>query len=315
MTTESFLEKIEVLNEDGIGFELFFLLNNGEIKKVDLDSILSNNLQSEFTQKILHTFNEETNFTLKSVNDLSDEKLESEYFYFDSENMYENLQFIIEFASQASVGSFSLDETKYKNIEAILIKIGTRSNNVILYKHHYPINVVTKKSTINIFKEGDTFKEVVDDIFKIDINFDFILIDEHLIVNKLKTLETRLGYTDVIYAKAFENIEIINTLDFIESLDILKESIKTNRWAKKLNRVQNSPVIEIIQNDQDRVREFIKNHPTLKQINFNDENKLKLDTKVSVERFLKLLDDDYLYSQLTEMLYDTNSKDTLGSES
>ena len=311
MTKETLLEDIKVLTESSIGFELFFVLKNRDIKKVHLDTTLYQNMQTEFTKKVLDTFNVDVDFTLKSVADLSDEKLESEYFYFDSDTMYDNLRFIIEFASQTDTNLFQLGENKYKDIDAILIKIGTQSNNVILYKHHYPINVLSKKSTINIFKEGDTFKEVIDDVFKIDINFDFLVVDEHIVINKLKTLETKFDYTEVIYAKAFENIEIITALDFVENLDMLKESIKTNKWAKKLNKVQGSPVIEIIRSNQEKVINFIKSHPKLKQINFTGNDKLKLDTKVSVERFLKLLDDDYLHSQLTEMLYDTNSKDSV----
>jgi len=311
MTKETLLEDIKVLTESSIGFELFFVLKNRDIKKVHLDTTLYQNMQTEFTKKVLDTFNVDVDFTLKSVADLSDEKLESEYFYFDSDTMYDNLRFIIEFASQTDTNLFQLGENKYKDIDAILIKIGTQSNNVILYKHHYPINVLSKKSTINIFKEGDTFKEVIDDVFKIDINFDFLVVDEHIVINKLKTLETKFDYTEVIYAKAFENIEIITALDFVENLDMLKESIKTNKWAKKLNKVQGSPVIEIIRSNQEKVINFIKSHPKLKQINFTGNDKLKLDTKISVERFLKLLDDDYLHSQLTEMLYDTNSKDSV----
>ena len=80
--------------------------------------------------------------------------------------MYDNLQFIIDFATQQKFTIFSLDDTKYENIDAILMKIGSKSNHVILYKQHYPINVIRKKSTVNIFKEGDTFKEVTADIFK-----------------------------------------------------------------------------------------------------------------------------------------------------
>lgn len=313
MTEAVLLEKLSILSGASIGFELFFITKSKEIKKVDLDIALSNNLKSCFIDKIIETFNDEASFKLRSILDLSSEKLESEYFYFDNDSMYEDLQFIIDFAEQETCDSFALDDSKYKNIDAILMKIGTRSNHIILYKHHYPVNVVTKKSTINIFKKGDTFEEVTDDIFKIDINFDLLLVDEHLIVNKLKTLESKLGYSEVIYATAHENIEIINALCFIEDLDFLKESIKNNRFAKKLNKVQKSPVIKIIENEQSKVVDFIKGHPTLKQIKFTDDGKLVINSKASVERFLKLLDDDYLHSQLTEMLYDTNSKDTINA--
>lgn len=58
--------------------------------------------------------------------------------------------------------------------------------------------------------------------------------------------------------------------------------------------------------------EFIKNHPITKsKLKLNGDDKLILDTKISVEVFLKLLDDDYLQSELTKLLYDSRSKDGL----
>ena len=311
MTEESLLKKLEIFKQPDIGFELYFVMNTQSIKKVDLDIKLSDSLQMRFIEKVLSIFNSENSFKLRSIDELSSEQLASEYFYFNSENIYENLKYILDFAKDEKTDMFSLSDSLYRDVDAVLMKIGTKSDHIILYKHHYPINVLTKRSSINIFKDGDTFKELSDDIFKIDINFDFLFTGEYLIINKLKTLETKLGYTDVIYTKAFENIEIISTLNFIEDLDTLKEAIKTNRLAKKLNKVKGSRVIKIIEDDIDKVVKFIQNHPQLKKIKLTQNNKLKLDTKISVERFLKLLDDDYLHSQLTNMLYDTNSKDSL----
>ena len=58
--------------------------------------------------------------------------------------------------------------------------------------------------------------------------------------------------------------------------------------------------------------EFIKKHPVTKsKLKLNGDDKLILDTKISVEIFLKLLDDDYLQSELTKLLYDSRSKDGL----
>lgn len=314
MTKKLLLEKLSILHEQSKGFELYFLLKNNHIRRVNLETSLADSLQEKFVDKVTSTFNDSVHFTLKSVDDMGDEKLESEYFYFDNTNMFDSLKFIMDFASEESFDAYSFDEEKFNNVKAILIKIGKDDENIILYKHNYPISVVSKKRTINIFKDGDTFKEVHDDIMKIDINFDFLLIGEHLIVNKLNTLENQMKYTEAISTKALKNLEMIKALDFIENLDKIQDSIKINRLAKKLNKIQKSPVIKIIRDERERVVEFIKTHPQLKKIDISDDGKLKLDTKVSVERFLKLLDDDYLYSQLTNMLYDTKSKASLPKE-
>ena len=48
------------------------------------------------------------------------------------------------------------------------------------------------------------------------------------------------------------------------------------------------------------------------RLKFNaKETKIVLGTKISKEMFLKLLDDDFLKSDLTKLLYDSELKDTL----
>lgn len=313
MKKEEYLKDLKVLDDESkIGLQLFFLLNNGDIKKVNLGKDLLNSLKKQFIKKIKLTFNEKTHFSLKNIVELSDESLSSEYYYFDSENIYEEIKFILELTSDSDdINDFVMDKSKYSNIKAILLKIGTATNNVILYKHHYPINVMKKTSGVNIFKEGNTFKEVSEDIFKIDINFDLILVNNHIVVNRMNILESKLGYRDRILTVAQNHLEIINTLNFIEDLKSLEKAIESSRWAKKLNKVQNSPVLDVIKSNKEKVVKFIKNHPSLNSINISSDDKLELNTQKSVERFLKLLDDDYLFSQLTEKQYDTNSKNTL----
>lgn len=316
MTKELFLEKLTILNDiENIGLQLFFLLNNGDLKKVDLDDTLLNNLKVQFINKVKDTFNDNKHFTLKNIMEIGDESLVSEYFYFNNENIHTELEFILELSNNTDeIDNFTMTEDKYKNIQALLLKIGTLSNNIILYKHHYPINVLKKAKSVNIFKSGDTFKEVNDDIFKIDINFDLILVENHIIVNKMNTLETKLGYRERIISMATNHLEIINALNFIEDISFLENSIQNSRWAKKLNKVQYSPVINIIQNEQSKVIEFIRNHQTLRSIKINNSDRIELNSQKSVEQFLKLLDDDYLYSKLTEIDYSTNGTKNASSE-
>jgi hypothetical protein len=62
---------------------------------------------------------------------------------------------------------------------------------------------------------------------------------------------------------------------------------------------------------------FIEGHPNLRRrIRFNEGNtRIKLDTKVSKELFIKLLNDDFLISQLTELYYDSlNKKPMVGED-
>lgn len=61
----------------------------------------------------------------------------------------------------------------------------------------------------------------------------------------------------------------------------------------------------------DTIKNFIENYEPLKgKFKFNeDRTKFDLNTKKSQNLFLKLLNDDFLISQLTSLYYESSSKD------
>ncbi len=311
MTKELLVNKLEQLEKEVTGLELYFFLKNDDIRLVELDKELSKNLKKQFLNEINQSFSSDVHYSLMEIDKIDDERANT-YYYFDSENMYEKVNFLLDFAKEDNYEKFSLKENDLTDIKAFLIKIGNDRNNIILYKNKDGFNLLKKNTGIKFFKKGDKFTEVEGDILSINKKFDFLLIDDHLIIKNLNTLERTLAYTDVIHKKALDNIEIIKTLDFLENIDTLKKHLTTTRIAKKFNKVRSSPVIDIIKKDLDRVIDFIKRHPITKEkLKLNEEEKLILNTKISVEVFIKLLDDDYLQSELTKLLYDSKSKDGL----
>lgn len=86
-------------------------------------------------------------------------------------------------------------------------------------------------------------------------------------------------------------------------------------FSRKLVRAASkSPVLGVIPND--KIIEFVTSHPTLKEKlkTTADKKKLKVDTKAAQGLFLKLLNDDFLQSQLTEKYYASQAKDSLDKE-
>ena len=137
-------------------------------------------------------------------------------------------------------------------------------------------------------------------------------IENNILIVNLSMLETQLGYDEVITKKAQETVELIASLDFLEDIAKLEEMVQTKKIAKKINLVKNSQVLDIIQSDINKVKTFIDNIEDLKKsLKFTENNKLKLNSKIGVERFLKLLDDAYLKSELTETLYDSLNKEKM----
>ena len=74
---------------------------------------------------------------------------------------------------------------------------------------------------------------------------------------------------------------------------------------------EHSPVLGHI--DNQHIVTFTRNHPILRNvIKFSEDGtKIKLTTKKSKRFFLKLLNDDYLTSNLTSIYYDSLAKDPI----
>ena len=87
-------------------------------------------------------------------------------------------------------------------------------------------------------------------------------------------------------------------------------------FARKLSKAkENSPVISLDISNDDIIR-FTKTNPGLKgKFKYTEGDKnIRLDTKASKLAFIKLLNDDYLWSELTFQNYDSIAKDRISSE-
>jgi Domain of unknown function (DUF4868) len=139
-----------------------------------------------------------------------------------------------------------------------------------------------------------------------------MMVDNHLIVLKLNTLERFFGFEQVIRNQAQYTISMVEESNIMDDITQLYELAENLSNARKLMRMQDSPVLHVPIAD---VISFIRNHPELGgRIAFNDDGtKVKLTTGVSKKLFLKLLNDDYLFSQLTELQYDSHAKGKLNA--
>jgi len=314
MQVDSLKETLkDILENSESILELYLISKDKDIKFASISDEASKNLFELFKQNIINTLlDDENEYRLKSIDKANDEDAKA-YYYFDSENIYESIEHFIGFNSDG-IETFSFENMNFSDIDTFLLKIGTEEKHIILYKKNYPINLLKRGKTLFFKQSDENIDELTDDILKIDRSFQFLVLDEHVLVINLKMLETQLGYESVIIKKAEEALVTIGAIDFLDDISKIEEMVKSKKIAKKVNLVKNSPVIDIIKTNQSKVVSFINTHPELKKsLKFNNDGKLELKSKVSVEKFLKLLHDDYLKSELTELLYDSLNKDTLNT--
>lgn len=301
----------EILNSNVANIKLYATTKQNETKKISISSDVSDNLLELFKKSIEDMFLDDSKeYRLKSIDDNNDEAAKT-YYYFNGENTYERLN-VLHNLSSLDEEVFNFENTNLDDIETFYITISNGEKTIALYKKNYAINVLRRGKTIFFTKHNENIDELKKDILKIDHSFQFMAIENNILIVNLSMLETQLGYDEVITKKAQETVELIASLDFLEDIAKLEEMVQTKKIAKKINLVKNSQVLDIIQSDINKVKTFIDNIEDLKKsLKFTEDNKLKLNSKIGVERFLKLLDDAYLKSELTQTLYDSLNKEKM----
>ncbi len=308
----------EAITGDGIGTEFFFLLdsNNGmEIKSVDINDSDQTELAEMFLDRIRDILlNDDLSLIPLSS---ADNRINALYEY-DLEDVPSEFMHLKTIIENDNFESFSFTDDELSHLEGILILIGNQDTQLALYKYQYPITLLRKDTGFNLMKSRDSnrFQKLDQDILKINSKFEFLKINGKYYILDLKTLEKFFGFHDAIKNIAEQGIENIQSCDIVEDVSVLTERLDDISFSRKLVKsARNSPVLGVIPNST--IIGFSNTHPALKgRFKYSEDgNKLNLKTKVSQNLFLKLLNDDFLQSELTKIFYDSLAKDTVEESS
>lgn len=200
-------------------------------------------------------------------------------------------------------------------LKAIVVVLGNGIESLSIYKHHYPTNTY-RRNGFSLLRAGiaqDRFEKLDQEVIRMGHTVDFIYNGTDVFVTNFKVLEKFFGFKEAVKADAIVKLATLTARNIIENVAVLEDRITAQgdvTFARKVIRaISHSRVLDTVVNDQ--IIQFIKQHHSLsKKIKINAaETQIVLDTKVSQNFFMKLLNDDYLKSELTQFEYDADSKD------
>ena len=138
--------------------EMFFVLKNTNIKKACLDNEASERLLEEFLNVLKKKINEDT--TYKPIEELDDTNVENEYLYFNNDNLYEKLSYLLcDLDSENITYANNIEE----NIFGLLFRIKFNDDHILLYQQCYPMSFTKEAIFFSLFSDGATFKEIKQD--------------------------------------------------------------------------------------------------------------------------------------------------------
>lgn len=314
MTVEQLLENIKFLDDltTPSTLSMYIIKNDLSIRHVNVDEPAREDLQTRFTEYLNGRLNNnELNYS--PLSEYTD--TENSICYYDLQEMpigLEVMQTVLDVEDQTE---FSVENDGFNDIVGFVFLIGNEQNKIALYKKHHQLSVLKQSNRYLSFRKSDTgLTRVTQDILKISDNFDFLQVNQNLVVFSTKTLENNFGYERILQDAARLKFDLISDAELIENIMELEELIIEKKYAKRMVGINASTPVLIL--PFDKIRTFIMGHPKLKRrLKFNDTNdKIKFHSKKSKELFLDLMTDSFLKSELTDVLYHSPKKNQLTND-
>lgn len=319
MNINELKNKLQSIAEmEQIGLNVYFLLkteNNEKIlKRANIIEAVKSDLINSYKRSFLE-ISENEDISAINLSD-ADDRNNAIYLYdLDEEpEIFQYFETISNNQNQQQPDYFNFDTDSLAHMEGYYVFVGDFDNNIIIYRKQMPINLF-KRGKIYLIKGHDTQFESIDDEFlRIDTKIDILKVNDSVFINNISILERHYEFHDIIQAEATSSINNIASLNILGNIEVLQERISDTTFARKLSKIStNSPVFTL---PADHIMGFVVNHRVLsREFRYNRENtQIILDTKKSQNFFLKLMNDDFLHSELTSYDYVTPAKDRLHIE-
>jgi hypothetical protein len=217
-------------------------------------------------------------------------------------NLFHNL-----IETTENINWYDTEHLAYGDIWAYWIKVYGNGNTFYLIKKVTSSKVIRTGGKLAIIFEGEIFKNLETDVLTMDGTFDAIYCNQILLFENKQNFEKALLYQDVKQTVAEETLDAIGEIGFIENFEQVKEFLKDDYHSiNKLNKIKEKPYFQTLTfADCKRIIEEYEVH-----IDVDDENNLfNIASKAQAKHFIKVLNDDYLLSELTSLKYAANSKE------
>lgn len=202
---------------------------------------------------------------------------------------------------------YDSENLPYDDIWAYWIKVYGNGNNFYLIKKVTSSKVIRTGGKLAIIFDSDVFKKLENDVLTMDGTFDAIYCNDSLIFENKQNFEKALLYQEVKQAVAEETLNEIGGIGFVENFDQVRDFLKDDYHSiNKLNKIKEKPYFRTLTFDV--CKRIIHDYEVEIEID-EENNQFNITSKAQAKHFIKVLNDDYLKSEMTNLKYAANSKE------
>lgn len=152
-----------------------------------------------------------------------------------------------------------------------------------------------------------------DDMLRLNGDIQLMIIAGEMFVLDTKILTQNMKFNKLITKAADETVDAIEALGLLEDVQVLRDTVEDFSFARRLSKVKKTSPIFELGIPKETIVEFTKRTSQLAgRFKYSDDGQtIRLDTKKSKDAFIKLMNDSFLRSELTDQYYETAAKDKI----
>jgi len=309
---QSIIESMSITLDVGI-----YLFENKKTKK-DPFVIYKMLFESDIKKEILNLLSNEIDSYVNEIEEVNDNipeynpDEEQSIFKIEKSNLAIFQDFYPFITEEKDPKMLSKDNLNEKNkIKAWIIKIEFEEDeNIrqILFLQKFVKSQFMQTKKMFFILDNDEFRLLKNDLLGMGNIFDVILLDDVFISKNLKTFEYIFDFTEYYKNKSKEFISLLESSELLEIEEGAKDKIKakierSKRFAYKLYSAQVNKYYEQI--DIEKLKN-LKEHTSI-EIEIKN-NKIIIDDNTNLDDLVKVLNDDYEQSIITNNKYIAQKK-------
>jgi len=207
---------------------------------------------------------------------------------------------ILQDMNSADLNIFDMKQSK--NLWAYAIKIG--NSGITLFRKYTEKRILDIKGWIPLFVQNGVFNKLTDSILTIDKDIDCIYYDGKVFILDKIQFEKIFSFMDKFILEIDANVCHLEEKSLVDDIAALQKLCKSDpRKIKKLNKVLKSDILNSL--NTKRISEINRQYNL--DLNFTEDGKIIVSPK-NIWTVLRVLDDEYLESPMTDNKYEVHSK-------
>lgn len=294
-----------ILHADGINLKMYLGTGPSDARTYRLANF-DDGATEAVSQQYVHSIDQflaNEDLATKPLSDL-DHRADTLFMY-DLAEAPNEFSALTALSSGVDPAMFEFADHDLSSVTSLVIKISSVQNSVLFFKKFYPVSLVKRDQILLVVKDKTRFSIVNQDILKITSGFEVMFLDGEFYINDFGKFEKTFSFDQIAKKETQKVVAEILRLNLVDdSKGYLAAAVGSR---KDILRAGKSPVLGI---DSTIIATFAVSKQHQIGIKVVD-GKLVLSSKAAVHRFYKLLNDDYLTSELTHMDYETLAKNLI----